>query len=173
MALEEERVVPLIEKYVTDAEYSLVAQGQAAEAPPEKIPAYAQELYGTAPATPTTANSTRATAGSSAARSGSPTQRTSTSCTSGRSPGSAATVTPPTAPGSARKSRTPSPASLARGQWGIESVHWIRDTAWNEHANTGSAGNGPQAMATLRNLGISLLYLSGVTEITRTPGHRT
>jgi hypothetical protein len=26
----------------------------------------------------------------------------------------------------------------------------------------------PQAMATLRNLGISLLYLSGVTEITRT-----
>jgi hypothetical protein len=66
-------------------------------------------------ATPTTANSTRATAGSSAARSGSSTQRTSTSRTSGRSPGSAATVTPPTAPGSARKSRTPSPASAGTG----------------------------------------------------------
>ena len=59
-------------------------------------------------------------------------------------------------------------AKLARGQWGIESVHWLRDTAWNEDANTGYAGNGPQAMATLRNLAISLLYLSGVTEITRT-----
>jgi hypothetical protein len=47
-------------------------------------------------------------------------------------------------------------------------VHWIRDTAWNEDANAGYAVNGPQAMATLRNLGISPLYLSGVTEITRT-----
>ena len=59
-------------------------------------------------------------------------------------------------------------AKLARGQWGIESVHWLRDTAYGEDANTGYAGNGPQAMATLRNLAISLLYLSGVTEITRT-----
>lgn len=59
-------------------------------------------------------------------------------------------------------------AKLARGQWGIESVHWLRDTAWREDANTGYAGNGPQAMATLRNLAVSLLYLSGVTEITRT-----
>jgi hypothetical protein len=59
-------------------------------------------------------------------------------------------------------------AKLARGQWGIESVHWLRDTAYDEDANTGYAGNGPQAMATLRNLAISLLYLSGVTEITRT-----
>jgi predicted transposase YbfD/YdcC len=58
-------------------------------------------------------------------------------------------------------------AKLARGQWGIESVHWLRDTAYAEDANTGYAGNGPQAMATLRNLAISLLYLSGVTEITR------
>jgi predicted transposase YbfD/YdcC len=59
-------------------------------------------------------------------------------------------------------------AKLARGQWGTESVHWLRDTAYAEDANTGYAGNGPQAMATLRNLAISLLYLSGVTEITRT-----
>ncbi|HET9971568.1 MAG TPA: ISAs1 family transposase [Streptosporangiaceae bacterium] len=59
-------------------------------------------------------------------------------------------------------------AKLARGQWGIESVHWLRDTAYGEDANTGYAGNGPQAMATLRNLAISLLYLSGATEITRT-----
>ena len=59
-------------------------------------------------------------------------------------------------------------AGLARGQWGIESVHWVRDTAWDEDANTGYAGNGPQAMATLRNLAVSLLYLNGVKEISRT-----
>jgi len=57
---------------------------------------------------------------------------------------------------------------IARGQWGIESVHWVRDTAWDEDANTGYAGNGPQAMATLRNLSVSLLYLAGVKEVTRT-----
>jgi predicted transposase YbfD/YdcC len=59
-------------------------------------------------------------------------------------------------------------AAIARGQWGIESVHWLRDTAWNEDANTGYAGNGPQVMATLRNLSVSLLYLAGVKEVTRT-----
>lgn len=59
-------------------------------------------------------------------------------------------------------------ARIARGQWGIESVHWLRDTAWAEDANTGYAGNGPQVMAALRNLAISLLYLAGVKEVTRT-----
>ncbi|MGH7733406.1 MAG: ISAs1 family transposase, partial [Gemmatimonadales bacterium] len=59
-------------------------------------------------------------------------------------------------------------AVIARGQWGIESVHWLRDTAWAEDANTGYAGNGPQVMATFRNIAVSLLYLAGVTEITRT-----
>lgn len=59
-------------------------------------------------------------------------------------------------------------AGIARGQWGIESVHWLRDTAWAEDANTGYAGNGPQVMATFRNIAVSLLYLAGITEITRT-----
>ncbi|MGH3169748.1 MAG: hypothetical protein ACRDN0_28190, partial [Trebonia sp.] len=44
----------------------------------------------------------------------------------------------------------------------------LRDTAWAEDANTGYAGNGPQVMATFRNIAVSLLYLAGVTEITRT-----
>jgi predicted transposase YbfD/YdcC len=59
-------------------------------------------------------------------------------------------------------------AGLTRGQWGIESVHWVRDTAYAEDASTGYAGDGPQVMATLRNIGISLLHLAGVTEIART-----
>jgi predicted transposase YbfD/YdcC len=59
-------------------------------------------------------------------------------------------------------------AGTARGQRGIESVHWVSDTAYDEDANTGYAGNGPQVMATLRNLAISLLHLAGVKEVTRT-----
>jgi predicted transposase YbfD/YdcC len=66
------------------------------------------------------------------------------------------------------KASAESLAGIARGQWGIESVHWLRDTAYNEDASTGYRGNGPQVMATLRNLAISLLYLAGVTEVTRT-----
>jgi predicted transposase YbfD/YdcC len=68
----------------------------------------------------------------------------------------------------ARKADAAALAGLARGQWGIESVHWVRDTAYDEDANTGYTGNGPQVMATLRNLAISLLYLAGVKEVTRT-----
>jgi predicted transposase YbfD/YdcC len=68
----------------------------------------------------------------------------------------------------AKKASAEALAGIARGQWQIESVHWVRDTAWDEDANTGYAGNGPQAMATLRNLAVSLLYLNGVKEVTRT-----
>ena len=39
LALEEDRVVPLIEKFVTQAEYGRVAQEQGAEVPPDKLPA--------------------------------------------------------------------------------------------------------------------------------------
>lgn len=59
-------------------------------------------------------------------------------------------------------------AHITRGQWGIESVHWLRDTAWREDQNTGYAGNGPQVMASLRNIAVSLLHIAGITEIIRT-----
>jgi hemerythrin-like domain-containing protein len=38
LALEEERVVPLIEKYITAAEYALLPQEGNVETPPEKLP---------------------------------------------------------------------------------------------------------------------------------------
>ena len=34
--------------------------------------------------------------------------------------------------------------------------------------NTGYTGNGPQVMASLRNIAVSLLHLAGITEILRT-----
>ncbi|HEY1820578.1 MAG TPA: hypothetical protein VGG83_11685 [Trebonia sp.] len=59
-------------------------------------------------------------------------------------------------------------AALAREQWAIEAVHWIRDTAYREDHSTGYAGDGPQVMATLRNMAISLLRIAGITQIART-----
>ena len=59
-------------------------------------------------------------------------------------------------------------AALARGQWAIEAVHWIRDTAYREDHSAGYAGNEPQVMATLRNTAISLLRIAGITAIART-----
>jgi hypothetical protein len=56
-----------------------------------------------------------------------------------------------------------------RGHWGIENLeHRCRDTVWDEDANQATAGGGPRVMATLRNLALSLLRRTGVTEITRT-----
>jgi predicted transposase YbfD/YdcC len=60
-------------------------------------------------------------------------------------------------------------AAIIRGHCLIEGrLHWIRDTADAEDANTGYTGSGPQVMATLRNIAISLLHLAGIKEMTRT-----
>ena len=45
---------------------------------------------------------------------------------------------------------------------------WLSDTGWREDQNTGYAGNGHQATASLRNIAVSLLHLAGITEILRT-----
>jgi hemerythrin-like domain-containing protein len=51
LALEEERVIPLIEKYVSQAEYARVAQEQGAEVPPDKLPAvFGMFMYEAEPA---------------------------------------------------------------------------------------------------------------------------
>jgi hypothetical protein len=44
----------------------------------------------------------------------------------------------------------------------------VRDTAYREDSDSGYTGNGPQVMATCRNIAIGLLQLAGVTAITRT-----
>lgn len=59
-------------------------------------------------------------------------------------------------------------AVLARGQWEIENrAHWVRDVTFGEDASRVRAGHGPQVMATLRNLAISLLRLGGHGNIAR------
>ena len=66
-----------------------------------------------------------------------------------------------------------SPADLAgyvREQWSIESLHWLRDTLYQEDKSQVRTRSGPRIMASLRNLAICALRLFGradVTEATR------
>ena len=60
-------------------------------------------------------------------------------------------------------------ASLARyvrEQWSIESLHWIRDTLYQEDKSQVRTRSGPRAMAALRNLAIGALRLAGRTDVT-------
>ena len=64
-------------------------------------------------------------------------------------------------------------AGLVRGQWAIESLHWLRDTLYREDQSQVRTRSGPRAMAALRNLAIGALHLAGrhdTTEATRWAG---
>jgi predicted transposase YbfD/YdcC len=56
-------------------------------------------------------------------------------------------------------------ASWIRGHWQIEALHHIRDVTFGEDASQTRTGNGPQVMASLRNLTIGILKLAGHTSI--------
>ena len=61
------------------------------------------------------------------------------------------------------------PADLARyvrEQWSIESLHWIRDTLYQEDQSQVRTRSGPRAMVALRNLAIGALRLAGRTDVT-------
>lgn len=59
-------------------------------------------------------------------------------------------------------------AALARRHWGIESLHWLRDTLYREDTSTTRTKAGPQVMAGLRNLAIGAIRTTGRTNITET-----
>ena len=51
-------------------------------------------------------------------------------------------------------------AAWIQGHWGIENrLHWVRDVVFDEDRHQLRTRNGPQVMATLRNLAISLIRL--------------
>ena len=58
---------------------------------------------------------------------------------------------------------------LARGHWGIESVHHVRDTTFAEDASKIRTGHGPANMATLRNLAVNTLRDAGHHNIAAGP----
>jgi len=58
-------------------------------------------------------------------------------------------------------------ARLIRQHWGIENkIHWVRDWSFDEDRHQlRAASSTARAMATLRNLAISLLRIAGATNI--------
>jgi Transposase DDE domain len=55
---------------------------------------------------------------------------------------------------------------FTRGHWCIENrCHWVRDVTFDEDRSRVRTGSGPQVMASLRNLAISVLRLSGAKNI--------
>jgi predicted transposase YbfD/YdcC len=61
------------------------------------------------------------------------------------------------------------PADLARfnrDHWGVEVLHWIRDTLYREDHSRVRTRSGPRVMASLRNLAIGALRLAGRPNIT-------
>lgn len=64
-------------------------------------------------------------------------------------------------------------AGYVREQWSIESLHWLRDTLYQEDKSQVRTRSGPRIMAALRNLAIGALRLAGridITEATRWAG---
>jgi predicted transposase YbfD/YdcC len=59
-------------------------------------------------------------------------------------------------------------ATLVREHWGIESLHWLRDTVYREDTSTAHTRSGPRVMAALRNLAIGAIHLLGRRDITET-----
>ena len=56
-------------------------------------------------------------------------------------------------------------AALVRNHWGIESLHWLRDTVYREDNSTVRTRSGPRVMAGLRNLAVGAHHLAGRRDI--------
>jgi predicted transposase YbfD/YdcC len=57
-------------------------------------------------------------------------------------------------------------ATFVRGHWQVENrCHWVRDVTYDEDRSQTRTGSAPQVMATMRNTAISLLRMTGWTNI--------
>lgn len=62
-------------------------------------------------------------------------------------------------------------ARITRDHWGVEAMHHVRDVTYDEEASRVRTGGSPRAMATLRNLAISLARLAGFKNIAQAIDH--
>ncbi|MDQ3764107.1 MAG: ISAs1 family transposase [Actinomycetota bacterium] len=63
-------------------------------------------------------------------------------------------------------------AAWVRGHWAIENrLHRVRDVTYDEDRSQVRTGTGPHAMASLRNLALSVLRINGATNITQALRH--
>jgi len=59
-----------------------------------------------------------------------------------------------------------------RSHWEIENrLHYVRDVTFDEDRSQVRRGSGPQMMASLRNIAISLLRMAGATNIASATRH--
>ena len=56
-------------------------------------------------------------------------------------------------------------ATLVRGHWGIEALHWVRDVTFDEDRSQLRKGSAPQVLAGQRNLAVGALHTAGRTKI--------
>jgi predicted transposase YbfD/YdcC len=57
-------------------------------------------------------------------------------------------------------------AEWIRGHWCVENrLHWVRDVTYGEDHSQVRTGNGPRTMASLRNLAINILRMTGTSNI--------
>jgi predicted transposase YbfD/YdcC len=57
-------------------------------------------------------------------------------------------------------------AAIIRGHWGIEDrLHWVRDLDFDEDRSQVRTASGPRVMASLRNLVITILRITGTASI--------
>jgi predicted transposase YbfD/YdcC len=70
---------------------------------------------------------------------------------------------------SSLSAKTHDPAAIlkyVRQHWSIENkVHWVRDVTFDEDRSQVRKHNGPQIMASLRNVAMSLLRMAGIHTI--------
>jgi hypothetical protein len=59
-------------------------------------------------------------------------------------------------------------ATLLRGHWGRESLHWVRDVTSDEDRSKLRKGSAPQILAGLRNLAAGAFHTAGRTKIAST-----
>ncbi len=63
-------------------------------------------------------------------------------------------------------------AQWVRGHWAIENrLHWVRDVTYDEDRSQVRTATGPRAMASLRNLALSILRIAGATNIAHAIRH--
>lgn len=63
-------------------------------------------------------------------------------------------------------------ATVARGHWLVENqLHWVRDVTFGEDLSQARTGNAPHIVASLRNLAITIVRLTGVTNIAQATRH--
>lgn len=62
-------------------------------------------------------------------------------------------------------------ARITRDHWSVEALHHVRDVTYNEDASRVRTGTTPRAMATFRNLAVSLARLAGFKNIAAAIDH--